>query len=246
MELYIIRHGQSVNNAHHENPEKRVQDPDLTETGVKQAAHLARFLSEETDREQIVRHAADAPQRHDPHYHDITHLYCSPMRRTLQTTQPIARALKLTPEVWIDIHEHGGIWLDVNGAEQGFGGMTRSQIEAEFPGYVLPDAITEGGWYDPLLKQEHYTLAAARAMRVAQSLRERAADPDGQQHKIALVAHGTLMDLLLKALLHRLPGDTFFHWHYNTGVTRLDFLEDGRMLVRYVNRVAHLPPELVT
>lgn len=246
MELYIIRHGQSYNNSVMETPEKRVQDPDLTETGVKQAAHLARFLSEETDREQIVRHAADAPQRHDPHYHDITHLYCSPMRRAMQTAQPIAQALDLTPEVWVDIHEHGGIWLLIDGVEHGYAGMTRSQIEAEFPGYVLPDEITETGWYNAALKQEHYTLAAARAMRVAHNLRQRATSEGSKDDKIAIVAHGTLIDLLLKALLHRLPGDTFFHWHYNTGVTRLDFLDDGRMLVRYINRVTHLPPQLVT
>lgn len=246
MELYLIRHGQSFNNALMEDINKRVKDPNLTGVGVQQAAHVAQFLSEATNLEQIVRHSADSPQRHEAHTHDITHLYCSPMRRAMQTAQPIASALDIVPEVWVDIHEHGGIWLLVDGEEQGFTGMTRAEIEAEFPGYVLPETITESGWYRPEQKQEPYEIAAARAMRIARDLRIRAASDTGKDDKLAIVTHGTLIDLLLKALLHRLPGDSFFHWHYNTGITRLDFLEDGRMSVRYINRVTHLPPELVT
>ena len=34
------------------------------------------------------------------------------MRRTLLTAQPASRALGLRPEIWLDIHEHGGIYLD--------------------------------------------------------------------------------------------------------------------------------------
>lgn len=246
MELYIIRHAQSTNNALMEDPARRVQDPDLTDVGYQQAEHVAHFLATATNLEQIVRHPADSSRRTEPHNHDLTHLYCSPMRRALQTALPISKALNMQPHVWVDIHEHGGIWLEVDGVHQGFGGMTRSQIETEFPGYVLPDSITEDGWYNIQQAQEDYTLALARAVRVAGQLRERATAEATSQDKVAIIAHGTFIDVLLKALLNRLPGSDYFHWHYNTGITRLDFMDDGRLLIRYVNRVTHLPPELVT
>ncbi len=246
MEVYLIRHGQSENNALMEDIDKRDKDPNLTEVGFQQAEHVAKFLAEATNLEQIVRHSADSPRRHDAHDHDLTHLYCSPMRRAMQTAKPIGEALGLKPKVWADIYEHGGIWLLVDGEEQGFTGMTRAEMEAEFPGYELLEGITEKGWYRPEQKQETYELAAARAIKVASHLRARAASTGRSDDKIALVIHGTFMDLLMKALLNHLPGDTYFHWHYNTAITRVDFMDDGRMLIRYINRVTHLPPELVT
>ncbi|MCX6060166.1 MAG: phosphoglycerate mutase family protein [Chloroflexi bacterium] len=47
MELYFIRHGQSVNNAGSNNPEyKEHPDPYLTEMGIEQAKYLAKYLKE--------------------------------------------------------------------------------------------------------------------------------------------------------------------------------------------------------
>ena len=49
MELYLIRHGQSTNNARWETLDGRstvpVSDPTLTEKGVRQAELLAEFLA---------------------------------------------------------------------------------------------------------------------------------------------------------------------------------------------------------
>ena len=45
MQLYFIRHGQSMNNAHWQEPTyKESPDPALTETGIEQARLLADFL----------------------------------------------------------------------------------------------------------------------------------------------------------------------------------------------------------
>jgi 2,3-bisphosphoglycerate-dependent phosphoglycerate mutase/probable phosphoglycerate mutase len=107
MEIYLIRHGQSVNNALGDDLTRRVMDAPLTELGQQQAAHVAQHLA-----------AADYPEaafyhngRPRDHY-GLTHLYCSAMQRALQTALPIGQALGLMPEVWVDIHEHGGIYLD--------------------------------------------------------------------------------------------------------------------------------------
>ncbi|GAB4512004.1 MAG: histidine phosphatase family protein [Anaerolineae bacterium] len=247
MELYIIRHGQSVNNAIMEDQKLRVQDPELTEVGHQQADYTAKFLSTATNLEQIVRHPADSPKREAPHRHDITHLYCSAMHRAMQTARPIGEALNLNPSIWLEIHEHGGIYLDDdNGVPVGYGGMTRTEIQTAFPNYILPEAITDSGWYKPESGFEDLSLCQARAVRVKQALMERAALEESQNDSVAIVSHGTFIDALLKAFLNNLPGEQYFYWHYNTGISRLDILPNRQVIIRYINRVTHLPAELVT
>lgn len=246
MRLYIIRHAQSVNNALMEDQEKRVQDPPLTDIGHQQTAHLAEYFKLSENLETRVTLSMDDPARNTYHPYEITHLYCSPMHRALQTARPIGEALNLTPEVWIDIHEHGGIWLQKEGVITGYGGMTRSQILAEFPGYVLPEEITEAGWWKPEDGLEDISLCHARAMRVAAALKSRAIDEASKDDQVAIVVHGTFIDSLLKALFDRLPSNHYYHWHYNTAVTQVDFVRPDFILLRYVNRVTHLPPHLVT
>lgn len=247
MELYIIRHGQSTNNAIGEDAKRRVRDPELTEVGHKQADLAAEFLSTATDLEQIVRHPADSSARVEPHKHGITHLYCSAMHRALQTARPIGAALGLKTEVWVDIHEHGGIFEEEEeGLYVGYGGLTRSQIVALFPDYALPETVTEAGWWKPEAGHEDIVLCHARAMRVKEQLLQRAMNEATADDHVAIISHGTFIDSLLKSFLRTLPGEHYFHWHYNTGMTRLDIWPSGRVIVRYINRVTHLPPELVT
>jgi broad specificity phosphatase PhoE len=64
--------------------------------------------------------------------------------------------------------------------------------------------------------------------------------------RIALVTHGTFTDSLLKALFGQLPSNRQYYHHYNTAITRIDFVDRHRLMVRYLNRVAHLPPEMVS
>lgn len=238
MRLYLIRHGQSVNNALIEEDrydQDRVDDPPLTETGERQAQLAADYL------ETIL----DAPGRAGEPV-GITHLYCSAMKRALQTAQPISRALGVKPEVWVDIHEIGGIFLaGEDDRVEGFPGLTRAQIEEEFPGTTLPEAVTEAGWWDVSVGRETPAAFVSRAVRVTLALRERAHTSE----RIALVTHGAFMDALIKAILNQAPGhpDDLFYGHYNTGMTRIDFNEGRSALsIHYMNRVAHLSPELRT
>lgn len=247
MELYIIRHGQSLNNAVGEDQKLRVQDPELTPIGHQQAQHVGSFLKDGANLERLVLIPPDSPDRDAPQPFGITHLYCSAMHRALQTARPIGLALGLPPHIWLDIHEHGGIYLDQpDGTTLGYGGRTRSQVVAEFDGYVLPDGLTEDGWWKPEYGCEDMPDAQARAIRVAGELRRRALNEATAAHRVALVTHGTFIDGLIKALLGNLPTDRYFHWHYNCAITRIDLLSDGRLILRYVNRVTHLPPALIT
>jgi broad specificity phosphatase PhoE len=166
------------------------------------------------------------------------------MLRTLQTAEPVGQALDLPVEVWVEIHEHGGMFMDYGDERGSVGlpGLTRADMLAQFAGYVLPDAVTEQGWWNPASGIEDITGCQARAIRVAGALRSQAASAQ----QIALVTHGTFADCLIKAFLNMLPGDDKHFQHYNTGITRLDFRADGRVYLRYVNRIEHLSPELVS
>jgi hypothetical protein len=54
------------------------------------------------------------------------------------------------------------------------------------------------------------------------------------------------MDALLKALFRQFPDRHLFYYHYNTAVSRIDLRSDGNLGVRYLNRVSHLPLELIS
>jgi 2,3-bisphosphoglycerate-dependent phosphoglycerate mutase len=236
MELTIIRHAQSTNNAL-PSPKNRVCDPPLTELGHRQAGILAQHLA---TGQRL------APWQADPFEHggySFTRLYCSPMYRSLQTAQPIARALELTPEVWVDIHERGGIYLDHGeaGGIVGYPGRTRREILSEFPGYTLSEGITEQGWWRYRGREDRQTFYG-RAVQVALTLREQAASDD----RIALVTHGDFIDGLLKALFNQLPGTGIAYRHLNAAVTSIRLHGDGKLTVAYLNRAEYLPPDLLS
>ncbi|GAB4542035.1 MAG: histidine phosphatase family protein [Anaerolineae bacterium] len=241
MQLYIIRHAQSTNNALGD-PRDRDRDPMLTEIGERQADILAHHLGNgiELVPPSSTTHAGQGQA------YQFTHLYCSPMWRSLQTAAPLGRALGLTPEVWVDIHEQGGIYLDHGDGRGlvGYSGTTRQEIQARFPQFVLPEDITEQGWWNK--GYEDWPACHQRAVRVAEKLRQRARCAPNGHERVAIVSHGGFIDALLKALFNQSEDRAVFYYHYNTAISRIDFHQDGYLAVRYLNRVDHLPPGLVT
>ena len=234
MILYLIRHGQSSNNLLAEQLKERlgpypfetymrqrVAEPPLTELGEQQASRLVTYFVDVA----------------------ISRLYCSPMLRTMQTIRPVADALDLSPTVWLDLHEHGGVFLrpGPDAEAVGFPGLSRAEMSQKFPGYRL-NGVGECGWWQG--GEEDIASCHARAVRVAEALHQMAKDSE-EDEGIAAVSHGTFMDSLLKALLGRLPGNDFYFNHHNTGITRVDFTPsrtDNSMVVtvRYTNRADHL------
>lgn len=244
MRLYLIRHGQSTNNALGHLSEQEIQlqrshDPHLTEIGVQQAQRVADFLAS----------GIDMPLPSLDHF-AFTHLYVSPMLRALQTAAPIATALNMSPEVWVDIHEVGGLFkADADHQITGFPGLTRLQMIEQFPTYQLTDSISDQGWWDATRGRETPERFLARAIGVAIHLRNRAET----RERIVLVAHAAFLDALIKAFLRQVPThpNMLFFNHYNTGITRIDFIESygteiDHLRLHYLNRVDHLPPELRT
>lgn len=238
MELYLIRHGQSANNviesAAPGTPAAlgtRHRDPELTAKGEEQASRVATFIATGGHLLPEERHAS-RPM--------LDRLYCSAMVRALHTAQYLGRALGMRPEVWVEVHEMGGIYLDEQGTKVGYPGQGAGQIRERFPETDLPPQVTDAGWWRGGYEEEHQ--AQGRAIGVARRLRAMA----GQAGRVGVVSHGDFLNALLKALEDHLPGSATYWEHRNTGITRIDIESGGRQVLRYLNRVEHLPAELLS
>ena len=229
MELYLVRHAQSFNNSIG-NPSDRQHDPPLTEVGERQADLVGQYLSSGAGKCPDTR-----PTPFDGF--GLDRLYCSAHFRCLKTADYIARHTGLAPEIWVDVHEEMGIYLD--GVEV-LPGMTPAEIRAQFPRVKIPDSMPAEGWWNrPVEAKQEWE---ARAARVAKVLREEMAHLD---ERIAVVTHGGFTRDLLAALINGGPMGADSFAVQNTSVHRIDFGARG-MQVRYLNRLEHLSPELVT
>lgn len=246
MDLFLIRHGESTNNALAD-VSQRVADPELTALGRAQAERVAAYLAEGL-------HLAPAERVEDRPFFD--RLYCSPMIRTLHTAQEIGQALGAVAEIWVAIHELGGIYLDrgERGAV-GYPGLTRAEIAARFPASIAPAQVGEDGWWGAAMETAQQ--AHGRAIGVAADLLARA----GETTRIGLVTHGGFMSLLLGALGNGLRSEPsseadswsgvaamqggFYYEHDNAAITRVSLRRDpGLVSIEYLNRTEHLSDEL--
>ena len=244
MQLYLIRHGQSTNNvledaARRDDPgidkRERVVDAPLTELGKEQARLLGCHVHEEIDK-------TDARDRVSGNIgYGFDRVYCSPMLRTLQTAQPIADATGLKPEVWTDIFEEGGIWLQRADEEpRNYPGMSSAEINNSFPSFQVSQSVTDQGWWNR--PRETRNECVQRVARVASHIRASMVDTD---QRIALVSHGTFLSFLIQQILFgRVNGALHVRIH-NTGITRFD-ISSERVALCYENRLEHLPPNLIT
>ncbi len=248
MKLYLIRHGESANNAVQADGGAsggRVPDPELTETGHKQAQLLAHHVS----------HPQGDPQQHPwvlkqdgLQGFGLTHIYCSLMTRSVLTAQYIAQACDLPLTAHADIFEKEGVFEETDdGTKSGLPGPARSYFEDRFPELTLPATVGHEGWYNRPFETEAVFLQRSR--HVAEDFRER---HGGTDDCVALVIHGDLIDQLINEFsgAGRYPENYANHWianwaFHNTSITRIDFIEGSRVIV-YTNRLQHLPPELVT
>jgi 2,3-bisphosphoglycerate-dependent phosphoglycerate mutase len=247
MQLYFIRHGQSINNVNVGNSEYDQHfDPFLTKTGVEQAEVLARYLRE---KQHITNDKAWNIQ--NQYGFGLTHIYTSLMERATATAAATARALETVPfTAWIEIHEEGGIYArEKDENKKGLAGRPRSFFERNFPELNLPVDFDESGWWNrPFESDDECQL---RADQVLADLLVRHSDREGQaEERIAFVSHGGFFVHLVSAML-KLPWRQAAHgmksWFFlnNCSISRFDFRKD-RLTVCYLNRTDHLPPHLIT
>ena len=242
MQLYLIRHGQSVNNAlwvSNGSSEGREEDPGLTQTGRRQAEHAAAFLARGNGGARPKR-----PVRYGTNAHgfDLTHLYCSLMLRGVETGTIIAEKTGTPLLGWTDIHECGGIYVEDEdtGARIGRPGKTRSFFASSYPSLVVPETVGEDGWWNRPFEDEGQRIA--RASRVAEQLRSKHGKT---RHRVGMVTHGEFYSRLLVRLLGIPPTAKLWFTLNNLGITRLDISEEYTNVV-YLNRIEFLPEELVT
>ena len=246
MQLYFIRHGQSINNVNWNNPDY-VENPDpyLTEIGLEQAQVLAAYLKE---RHPITNTSTWNNQ--NQFGFGFTHIYTSLMERAANTAVPTARALGIPLTAWVDIHEEGGIYArEKDERFQGLSGKPRSYFEQNHPELKLPDGYDESGWWNRPFESEEDR--QPRADKVLAELLARHGDKDGQpEERIAFVSHGGFFVRLLSAML-KLPWRQGAHdmksWFIlnNCSISRFDF-HKGEIVINYLNRTEHLPAHLIT
>ena len=167
----------------------------------------------------------------------------SPHRRTLDTAAPAAKAVGISPRVYTDIFEAGGIY-DANDAYDAFvakGGMTRAEMQAAHPTYVLPDAVDATGWYRGPGKETDDE-CRARAKRVLERVRATASALEGKSRNVLVVAHYDFISAFLDAVLVPETTGEFARWrHHNTAVTVLDVEQaTGDVALMKVNAAPHI------
>ena len=241
MELYLVRHGQSANNlrkqALAEQPNTspaaavpRMADPPLTDLGELQARLAGESLRDE----------------------GITTLYCGPMLRTLQTARIIGALLDLSPQVFVGLHEWGGVWEPrADGNSVQLPGLTRNEMSTLFPGFVLPADVTDRGWWFHGWEGDGamLDLAHRNALAFVAHLEQ---EHGGSEQRIGAILHGGSGSSLVSALfgipLHAkweggLTVETASRYarftHDNAGVSRISITPERRQL-RYLNRIDHL------
>ncbi len=191
MELYLIRHAQSLNNARP--PQQRTEDAPLTDLGHRQASYLAAWI----------------PSL------NLTRLIVSPFLRTLQTAEHLRTSTSLAPEVWIDLHEQGGC---VHGTTRevmvGRPGMSRSEIKTRFPAFHIPDQedLDGEGWW----KCKPYESQDAAEQRAEVLLERTRSAFSRTDQRVAYVMHGDFQ-LLFLSRFHSGP----LGRPYNASVTKM-------------------------
>jgi 2,3-bisphosphoglycerate-dependent phosphoglycerate mutase len=246
MELYFIRHGQSINNANWNTADyQESPDPILTEIGHEQARLLAAFLK----KNQVLTEYKEWNSQNRYGF-GLTHMYTSLMERAVSTAAPIAQALDIPLIAWKEIHEEGGIFSRGDKSHvQGLPGRTRSFFMENFQLLQLPEDLDETGWWNRPFEAEEER--QPRADQVFAELLARHRDREGQPGaRVALVSHGGFFMRLLSAVL-KLPwrqaalGLKSWFLLNNCSLSRFDIRGD-EITVAYINRADFLPDHLIT
>ena len=247
MQLYFIRHGQSVNNAGWGDPNyKESPDPWLTEIGKEQAQILSEYLGKN---QPITEH--QGWDLHNRHGFGITHIYASLMERAAHTASYTARKLGVPFAAWEEIHESGGIFgRDGKTKLIGLPGKPRSWFEANIPELTLPANLDGAGWWRER-PQESEEACQLRAQRVWAELLARHGDKEGQpEARVAFVSHGGFFMHLMCAILNlpwRQASNGLNSWFMlsNCSISRISVYGE-EVAICYLNRTDHLPNHLIT
>lgn len=194
MELLLIRHGLPVRRELDEG----IADPELSTAGLAQAEHLADYLASEP----------------------LDAVYASPLRRALQTAEPLANSRGLPLGVIDGVAE----W-DRNSSEY----IPIEELKAtNDPRY---HAMMRGDWTAQEETPEEFS---ARVVSAIDALVDAHA---GQ--RIAVSCHGGVINAYLLHVLELPVGPGFFYPNY-TSIHRIAASRSGHRSIVTVNETAHL------
>jgi probable phosphoglycerate mutase len=194
MELLLIRHALPIRRVDVDGP----ADPVLSELGVQQAHHLANYLSSEK----------------------LQAVYSSPMKRALQTAEPVASAQGLEVLIDDDVAEYDrdSTWY-----------IPVEELKAaNDPRWQQVLAGTLGG--------DDFDVAAFRRQVVGAI--ERLVDAHAGQ-RIAVVCHGGVINAYLSHILRYDQPESFFYPNY-TSIHRVAAARSGERSILTMNETAHL------
>jgi 2,3-bisphosphoglycerate-dependent phosphoglycerate mutase len=232
LKIYFIRHAESLTNSLPKHPNfdfedsASIYDSGLSPLGCQQAENLADYLS----KFEVV------PQLHESNAKIV---YCSAMHRTLLTSQCLQRALGVNPTIWVDLHEVHPCGKEKNATK----GMTRTEIESKFPGFGIPENVTEQGWFlneQPETEEE----AWQRADRVWERLRCMSEMDVYQGKSIIIVTHGLFLDSLFRKMGNGdIKSGNFYleprYIFHNTGISMV-WVKNQKAFIYSINRIEHL------
>ncbi len=186
MDVFLLRHGQSEYNIgltdHLDSP--------LTPLGQQQAERAAQRLGGE----------------------NITHVYVSPLRRTLETIAPFCRLTGLCAEAVPDLREYFSTPL-----YREFPGMNAQTIQEQFPFALCSTHFPAGEPWWPR-QEETEAVLYGRALAVRDLLLGAFAQTDTH---LLIVSHADTVGRLREAFGHLPPRPDNPPWSDNCGITRL-------------------------
>src|SRR5262245_23356315 len=203
MILYLVRHGESLFNA-----ERRIQgqsDVELSPLGHRQSDAVAAEL-------------ASLP---------INAIFASPLRRAMETAEPIAKRLKLSIQTDDRLKEiHAGMFQELKWDEIEHPPPSEAvRWKAQEPNFVIPGGESRR----QLMTRARAAFEAIRETRLPQ---------------VAIVSHGGTMAAALKSLL-QVSAELNPFAFYNASISRLAW--DKQLKVLTINQLDHLRTvELIT
>lgn len=216
LDLYIIRHGESVGNAGYGRDNltlKESQDPILTEKGIAQARAAGEFLK------STIFDAA----------------YASPLLRAARTATEIIRHQdkKLSLNIMPEICEVGVV--------PEYKGVKIEEIREFCPDAVYADETDTDETRMRYDKHETPDKVNARAKFVVNYLRSRYKNGE----KVVLVSHAAFITNLVFYIMELYETKPAFDIdYYNTGITRVTYYKPGTYkwgdtVFRYINDTSH-------
>lgn len=216
LELYIIRHGQSMGNAGYGRDDltiKESNDPYLTEKGIAQAQAAGKYLAET----------------------DFDAIYSSALLRAVRTATEIIKAQSSEKPLYIQP------LLTETGVNPEYKGAGMEEICEICPTAQLADGLSEN---DPLVFHNPGSDEDGlfeRAEKMISYLREKYKNGE----KVAVVNHAAFMTFLVFRIMGYKKSPIFDIDFHNTNITKVIFYKEGTnkygdIVFEYINNTAHL------